>query len=232
MSEDLKRAQMEKIWQLTLSTDRGQYRLARTSAPWLIENAEQEDGTELRVQFLGGRRKEELPLWERRQRFIQAKRFLYDQACVARNLASSYRGFHVGTALLAFRSGYRHEDSWGVFTGMNIKHAQNMRPTCSEPIAIGATILGGYDLIIGMVVVGELREEDVGVIKTLHPCRDCRYCMHGYLHNDDPRLQIVDDQTIIHTAMPPGPRAGTTHETRTLGELLTFHRDLSSDDFV
>ncbi len=231
MNKDPRQAQMEEIWRLTTTTDHGQLRLAQSSEPWLIENAETKSGDELRVIFPDGRKKEELPLWERKQRFTQAKRFLYHQALKARAKASSYRGFHVGTALLAFRSGFRHKDSWDVFTGMNVKHAQNMRPTCSEPIAVGATIMGDFDLIIGMVVVGKLREEDVGIIKTLHPCRDCRWHLHGYLHEEKEKLRVVDDDTIIYTAMPPEQGGMAVSEERSLKELLHFHQHLSGDDF-
>lgn len=178
----------------------------------------------MRIRFDDGRKKEELPLWERRQRFIQAKKFLYNRAVTARSKASSWRDFHVGTALLTFRSGWLHEDSWSVFTGMNIKHAENMRPTCSEPIAVGATIMEGYDLIVGMVVVGQHREEDIGVTKTLHPCRDCRHLLYGYLYEDDPMLQVVDEQTIIHNAMAPEHGGNAINEEYTLAELLTYHR--------
>ena len=229
-SDDMRR-QMEEIWRLTTTTAAGQQRLAKSSEPWLIENALRPDGTELRVKFPVGRRKTDLPLWERKQRFVQAKRHLYTQASIARGKASSYRDFHVGSAVLAFREGFRHEDSWGVFAGMNIKHAENHRPTCSEPIALGAAIMNGFDLIIAIAVVGEQRQEDVGKIKTLHPCHDCQECMYGYMHEEDEKLRIIDEETIIHTAFPSQSEKAGISETQTFGELLTLHRRISKDGF-
>ena len=108
MQNDPRQAQMEEIWRLTTTTDVGQQRLAMSSEPWLIESARREDGTELRVKFEDGRKKEEIPLWERRQRFIQARRYLFAQAESARMKASSWRKFYVGTALLAFRAAFTH----------------------------------------------------------------------------------------------------------------------------
>lgn len=229
-SDDTQR-QMEEIWRLTTSTDAGQQRLAKSSEPWLIENALRPDGKELRIKFPDGRSKSDLPFWERTQRFLQAKKYLYMQASIARSKASSWRDFHVGSAVLAFREGYRHEDSWGIFTGMNIKFARNMRPTCSEPIALGAAIMNGFDLIIGIVVVGEQREEDIGKFDTLHPCQDCRWCMHGYMYEENQKLQIIDDHTIVHTAFPSESEKAGISETRSFNELLAFHRSISEDNF-
>jgi cytidine deaminase len=149
----------------------------------------------------------------------------------------SYRDFKVGTALLAFKEYQQHEDSWKVFAGMNTKHAPNMRPTCSEPIAINAAYAENFSLVIGMVVVGELREEDIGHILSLHPCRDCRWFMHGH--------PLVDHNTLVLTANPTldilayykrrvsnrGTNNRNVFEIRTVGQLPRLHQKISGDDF-
>lgn len=231
MINDPKLAQMEEIWRLTTKTDQGWLRLNRSDEPWLIENALRYDGSEVRVTFEDGRRREDLPFWERKQRFTQARSYLYGRAVQARSKASSYRNFKVGTALLAFRSGYRHHHAWKVFEGMNIKMAGDARSTCSEPIAIGATVLGEYDLIIGMIVVGQPREEDVGVTKTLHPCQECRRLMHGYQHETRPDMRVIDSHTIIHTAMAPEHGGAGICEEMTLTELFDCHHHEDSKYF-
>lgn len=229
-----RRELMRRIWKLNLKSEEGRYRINRYGTEWLVENFREPSlghlGQDLRIHFDSYREAKDIPNWERVQRFRQSARTLYEGASMARELGMSYRGFKVGSAVLAFRPRHNHTDSWRVFTGMNTKHARNMRPTCSEPIAINAAYAEGYTLIVGMVVVGELREEDRGVIKTLHPCQECRWFMHGH--------PIVDKNTIVMTAKPncshySGARARKVgvREVTKVSELLRLHRRISGDDF-
>ncbi|HVV39094.1 MAG TPA: hypothetical protein VHD31_02090 [Candidatus Paceibacterota bacterium] len=156
-----------------------------------------------------------IPAWEQRQRFRQSIEYLYWQAVRARTLASSYRGFDVGCALLAFKPGQPHRESWEVHLGMNTKVSRNARPVCAEPIAISGAYASGCSWVIGMVIVGELREEDVGITKTLHPCEECRMFM-----DDKP---VIRPDTIIVTAKPPVDGKPGEYEIRTFKRLTQFH---------
>ncbi len=219
-----KRALWRAIWRETTSSELGQHRLRNFGQPWLIENSVDENGTEVRVQFDSGRTVANIPFWERTQRFRQSARHLYERALAAKGLGMSYRDFTVGSAALAFRPNLPHFASWKVFTGMNTKHARNMRPVCSEPVTINSAFAEDYGLIVGIVVVGQLREEDVGVTKTLHPCQECRWFMSGH--------PLIDQNTIVMTAQPPESGGMAVREITTVGRLLRLHRRISDDDFA
>jgi cytidine deaminase len=241
--EKERRALMRRIWKLNVSSEEGRFRLQRYGYPWLVENyydpALVHIGNDLRIKFESHRRVDQLPLWERVQRFRQSVPWLFHEARLAWAKGMSYRDFKVGTSLLAFKAGQEHEKSWGIFSGMNTKHAPNMRPTCSEPIAINAAYAENYSVVLGMVVVGELREEDIGHIATLHPCKDCRWFMHGH--------PMVDSHTLVLTTSPnywgfgyykdEFPRSrmyrrfGKEYEIHTVGQLLRKHQKISGDDF-
>ncbi len=216
------RSQMRRIWGKNCNSEKGRER-AKFGQPWLIENF-YADGEDERVKFEDcyPRHGKGIPRWERFQRFRQSAEFLYHQAVGARNLAMSYRDFNVGSSVLAFKYGKEHSMSWSTFNGMNTKHARNMRPICSEPIAINGALADGCELIIGIVVVGNLREEDVN-IKTLHPCQECRWFMHGH--------PLIDADTIVLTAMPPEDGGFAQREVRTVKQLLKLHGRISGDDF-
>lgn len=216
------RSLMRAIWSKTISSEIGQHRLRNFGQPWLVENWIDDDGHETRVQFDSGRVAMQIPFWERAQRFRQSAQYLYHQALAVKNLGMSYRDFTVGSAALAFREHVPHFASWQVFTGMNTKHARNMRPVCSEPITINAAYASGYALIIGIVVVGQLREEDITA--TLHPCIDCRWFMSEH--------PLIDRDTFIMTVTPPGPDSPMIREVTTFGRLLKLHRRISGDDFT
>ncbi|HVU75677.1 MAG TPA: hypothetical protein VHD38_02495 [Candidatus Paceibacterota bacterium] len=237
-TEKERRALMRRIWRLNLESDEGRYRIERFGQPWLVENFYDPalahlPQHELRITFPDRRKAADIPLWERAQRFRQSIPYLYHQARLAREKGMSWRDFKVGTALLAFKSGQRHDEAWKTFSGMNTKHAPNMRPTCSEPIAINGAYAEDYSLVIGMVVVGELREEDIGHILTLHPCRDCRWFMNQH--------PLIDRHTLVLTVQPNfwgfgywkdrPSRFQNPYELRTVGQLLELHRRISGDDF-
>jgi cytidine deaminase len=238
--EKERRALMRRIWNLNVTSEEGRYRLRSYGNPWLVENFYEPEvahlGHELRINFDSRRTARQLPMWERVQRFRQSIPYLYREACAAREKAMSYHGFKVGSAALAFKNYQFHSDAWKVFAGMNTKHARNMRPTCSEPITINAAYAENYSLIIGIVVVGELREEDVGKLLTLHPCQDCRWFMYGH--------PLIDWHTLVLTAYPEPSHLGyysariedwgwnkKMFEIRTVGQLLRMHRRVSGDDF-
>ncbi|HYF28906.1 MAG TPA: hypothetical protein VEA36_00890 [Candidatus Paceibacterota bacterium] len=217
------RALMRGIWAWSKGTER----VKRTHTPWLVENlpwVPDENDTDVygrprirdhRVEF-PETRKRIVPRWELYQRFRQSTEYLYWQAVSARELAQSYRQFNVGCALLAFRPDRPHRQSYEVHVGMNLKVAQQARPVCAEPIAIGGAHGAGCSRAIGMVIVGELREEDVDVLKTLHPCTECRLLMEDH--------PIIRPDTIIVTARPPVDGRVPEYEIRTFKRLLEFHR--------
>lgn len=237
-----RRALMRRIWKLNLDSDEGRFRLQRFSEPWLVENFYMPElahlNHELRVKFDSHRTIDQLPRWERVQRFRQSIPYLYHRAQIALDKGMSYRDFKVGTALLAFKEHQPHDLAWKAFAGMNTKHARNMRPVCSEPIAINAAYAENFSLVIGMVIVGDLREEDIGKILTLHPCQDCRWFMDGH--------PLIDRNTLILTVPPRfhgfgywssdwDPQNRVTKkifELRTAGQMLDLHRRISGDDFT
>jgi cytidine deaminase len=214
---------MRRIWDKNCTDEFGRQRV-RFGKPWLVENF-QFGGEDDRVKFdhLYPRHGKDIPLWERFQRFRQSAKFLYDQAVGARHLAMSYRNFNVGSSALAFSYSREHSYAWSVHNGMNTKHGRNMRPICSETIAVNAAHAYGCELIIGIVVVGNLREEDIDVIETLHPCQDCRWFMHGH--------PLIDGNTLVLTAMPPENGGFAKREIRTVKQLLSLHKRISGDDF-
>jgi cytidine deaminase len=230
-TEQERRSLMRKIWDLNVNSDEGSYRLNRYGEPWLVENF-YKDGVDTRVRFdhLYPRTAEELPRWERFQRFRQSAYYLYQEAIRARGKALSYRNFNVGSALLAYKSGVEHREAWGMFSGANTKHAPNMRPICSEPISINSAYMKDFTRVIGIVIVGELREEDEQAgLKTLHPCQECRWFMHDH--------PLIDDDTLVLTAKPPvdamSEKEGgfDVREIRTVRQLLSRHQRTSGDDF-
>jgi cytidine deaminase len=203
-----RRSLMRSIWNLNINSDEGSYRIDRYGDPWLVENFYPE----------------ELPRWERFQRFRQSAYYLYLEAVRARGKALSYRNFNVGSALLAYKPAKEHRDAWGMFSGANTKHAPNMRPTCSEPISISSAYMKDFTRVIGIVIVGELREEDeLAGLKTLHPCHECRWFMHDH--------PLIDDDTLVLTVSPPERAGFERKELRTVRQLLSLHRRISGDDF-
>ncbi len=130
--------------------------------------------------------------------------------------ATSWRNFHVGCALYAFKNVvYRAEDRWRIFTGSNIKVAEDSRPVCAEQIAIGAAREAGYDRIIGMVIMGkpqaEFEENNTEVHPTLHPCRECRRVFRDLL--------VFTPDTLIVTITPDED----IYEIYSLTELFQIH---------
>ena len=239
-NEQERRTLMRQIWNLNIGSEEGRYRLEYYGQPWLVENFYEpvvgDFRRDLRIKFDSKRTANQLPIWERVQRFRQSIPYLYRRACEARDRGMHYSDFHVGSAVLAFKDWQPHDNAWKVFVGMNTKHARNMRPTCSEPIAINAAYAEDYSRVIGIVVVGELREEDIGQLLTLHPCKDCRWFMHGH--------PVIDEHTLILTAYPDSRALGYYNtsaprwaskkkmfEIRTVRQLLGLHRRISRDDF-
>ncbi|MDB5264953.1 MAG: hypothetical protein JWN64_524 [Parcubacteria group bacterium] len=221
------RSQMRFIWEKNKGTER----IRNSSTPWLVGNYVEHDPLhtdifgqpqiiETKVEF-PSRNIRKIPRWEQYQRFRQSIEYLYWQAVRARELASSYREFNVGCALLAFRPGRVHEETWEVHRGMNTKVTRNSRPVCAEPIAISSAYAAGCSWVVGIVVVGELREEDVGRIKTLHPCDECQEFM-----NDKP---VIRPQTLVVTALPPNGTVPGEYEIRTFKRLQQLHQTLNCD---
>ena len=140
---------------------------------------------------------------------------LIEKAKRAQLNASSYRNFHVGCALRAFKTNALHVgERWAVFTGSNIKVVSDARPVCAEQLALGAAWSAGYDRIIAMVVVGEPQEDAESGLqpKTLHPCGECRKIFQA--------VPEVSPDTLLFTITPDEQ----VYEQLTIGELLQLHR--------
>ena len=161
---------------------------------------------------------------EQLARFLNALDALYFQAEEARQLGQSWRNFLVGSAVWAFREdASTYEDRWRWFYGMNRKVNETSRNICAEPVAIEAALARRSTEIIGMVVVGNSRQEDDGSTPlTLPPCPHCRFLMKHH--------PLMRPHTIIVTAHPPGPEtesiSDVVHEIRTFEELLRDHGEL------
>lgn len=141
--------------------------------------------------------------------------YLIAQALEARKHASSYRNFHVGCAVWAFKSRTTElRGRWAIFTGSNIKLAKDSRPICAEQFAFGAVRSGGYDQIIAMVVAGEPQEDaESGLLShTLHPCGECRKIFQA--------TPEISPDTLLLT-ITPGMEA---YERLTIRELIALHR--------
>lgn len=150
-------------------------------------------------------------------RFLETLPFLVEMARRAREKAISWRNFQVGCALLAFRStgALSAGERLRVFTGANMKVAQDVRTVCAEAIAIGAARAARYDRITAMVICGTPQKEDgcPAEYPTLHPCRDCRALFRA--------LPEVRPNTRIITITPNGE----TFERYNVAELLESHKD-------
>jgi cytidine deaminase len=144
---------------------------------------------------------------------------LYLSAAQARTRARSYREFNVGCALLSFTSLAPEQHAYSMHVGMNVKIEKDARAHCAEPFAIVSAEAAGCTHAIGMVVVGELREEDVGICTTLHPCAQCRLFMQN--------SPLIRPETLIVTAHPPKDGAPGHHEVRTFKRLVEFHERLT-----
>lgn len=141
--------------------------------------------------------------------------FLIERAKKAQQNASSYRNFHVGCAVWAFKTVTPYvEKRWAVFTGNNIKVAGDARPVCAEQLALGAAKSGGYDRIIAMVVVGDSQEDAESGLQsqTLHPCGECRKIFQA--------LPEVSSDTLLLTLTPDEQ----TYEQFSVGELIALHQ--------
>lgn len=152
---------------------------------------------------------------EQLQRFHGVLPHLVLRAREALKRAISYRNFNVGCALWAFKTigAYYVEDRWKIFTSSNIKIAENLRPVCAEPIALGTARGAGYDRIIGMVIAGKPQRGEGH--PTLHPCRECRLVFKA--------LPEIYPETLIITILPE--EDSEVYEVHTFEQLLKVHGD-------
>lgn len=146
---------------------------------------------------------------------------LYWTAAAARLRGVHYDDFQVGCALLAYKSA---TEQVAVFFGMNTKVAKEgpVRPTCAEVVASSDAYKYGFDEVMGAVIVGNLRTEDVGVLKTLHPCESCQVFCANY--------PSYRPWTRIITAYPPTTDEEKTgiytgvYEVHSLRQMLHVHK--------
>lgn len=155
---------------------------------------------------------------EQMQRLRESWEVLYWQALRARNMATSYRDFKVGCALLAFREDASdYASRWKVFYGMNTKIESDSRPVCAEPIALLAARAADYTEVLGIVVVGlpQVDAHSGRCDKTLHPCRECRLLLAS--------CPIMKPHTRIVTATPFESGQPIHWEIHTLRHILRLH---------
>lgn len=128
---------------------------------------------------------------------------LVHAAIQARDIASaertSYRDFHVGVAVLAFKPDGTHD----VISGANYKGKKGDDPDkkCGEEAALVEAWNAGYRYIAALLVVGEPQLDEVTgkTHETLHPCEGCRQHKIGVLYED---VGAIDDKTKIITITP------------------------------
>lgn len=152
---------------------------------------------------------------EQLHRFGSASYALYWQAERNRKLGISWRHFCVGCAMWAYRKDASQiSDTWRAFCGMNTKVQEGSRNICAEPIPLNAAYSRCYSEIIGMVVVGNPREEDTSL--TLRPCEHCRQLMKSH--------PLITPDTIVIAALPPDGEPDSwdqiQHEIFTFEQLL------------
>ena len=124
--------------------------------------------------------------------------------------AKSYRGFHVGCAVLARNpTTQRHK----IFWGGNEKLEKNGRKVCAERRAVLRAIGEGYTYIVALAVTGPNQRDDVSKVmaRTLHPCHECRMFL-------DQLKGMAHDRLIITQQLPIGPR-----EEWPFGVILEMH---------
>ena len=158
---------------------------------------------------------------EQIHRFISASNALYWQAERSRARGISWRNFCVGCAVWAFREDASWApDRWRYFYGMNTKVEENSRNICAEPIALNAALGFACTEVVGLIVVGNPREQDSSM--TLRPCEHCRLLMKSH--------PLVKLDTIVVCALPPSEQTESLndigHEAFTFEELLREYGEL------
>ena len=151
-----------------------------------------------------------------RHRFVSALLTLYFQAELKRSCARSYRDFRVACAAWAFKKDASTiERLWVPFYGLNSKAGKDARNICAEPVALDGAEANGYTSIIGVVIVAETQEDDLGLHPTLRPCTHCRDYMRHH--------PLITAETIIVTVLPPTAETDSlddvVHEVHTFKEL-------------
>ena len=205
-------------------------RRAMYEEPWLLNRYVDGVGREHSVHY-PSEDSYEIPWWEHSQRFRQSIPYLYQEACRARELAKSHRNFNGGTALLAYKPGVSLKNTWQVHLGMNLKPYGQMRPICSEPIALGSAMAAGCTLGIGGVVTGVPREQDED--PELHPCEECRPLM---MHLDGQKGFQLPPEFWVVCAHPQNgtgmfPDISTNRKIFSLDRLLRYHGEAAFGQF-
>jgi cytidine deaminase len=89
----------------------------------------------------------------------------------------SYRGFRVGTTLMAMVDGTKEI---GIFSHGNLKKQSHTDKVCAERKALQRAQKAGFTRAIGLVVAGTSDREAIAAVSmrptaTLLPCEDCRH---------------------------------------------------------
>ena len=124
-------------------------------------------------------------------------------------LGESYRGFKVGTAVLALNNSGRT----GIYFGGNYTPFKGSEWNCAEKRALEAVRAGGFSKVLAIAVSGSPQPDAISGITspTLHPCHRCR----GLLSSSD----LVNEETLIATT----DLAENEYELFSVKSLLAFH---------
>lgn len=146
--------------------------------------------------------------------FDQMREHLIERARKVAEMASSYRDFKVGCAILVWRpEGQTTLDHYSILTAANVKPRPDGPKACAEQTVVCYAMSNGWTRVIAMAVAGEPQADEKSGLTppTLHPCWLCRTLLKS--------LPIVSDDTIVLTAHN---HAGTV-EDHTFKEVLEIH---------
>lgn len=154
---------------------------------------------------------------------------LVDRALAAAKRAQSYRGFRVGTAVLAYRSYPGPAGEFRVFVGANVKADEFSRPICAEPPPVLCALHSGFQVVVGMVVIGNRNLDHASNLNpdTLHSCGECRRVL-TWLKNDSGE-RLVPPEARMHfvrldSALEATDPAGADGLPRFISEEMSFGR--------
>jgi len=145
-----------------------------------------------------------------RKEFERRKNSLILQAILKHVQAVSYRGFRVGSSLVAENSkvdgGYKEESAHNF---KPIKHKQNAwDKLCAENNVCTTAILDGSEYIAGIVVashhtvIGEQAEDANHSQAVLHSCMNCRNLFRDLVKqgimSDETKIEFVNDDVLVY----------------------------------
>lgn len=129
---------------------------------------------------------------ETQRRWFNAREVVLWRAVHAATLSISHRPFPVGCAVWGFKPNAHPAERWDVYKGANIKAEQHFPKICAEMTSLMGAMQDGFSRAVGMVIVGQPREEDTENV--LYPCDVCRLTMR--------KIPIIRADTHVMLARP------------------------------